>query len=110
VPEDLKDLILSTIETSLQAQLQAVRRLRRGDETPSRTGRKRGRSQVDMAYDILSHSRSPLHISELIDRIETAFGVRPDRESLVSALTKKVRRNDRFTRPASNTFTLREKA
>jgi hypothetical protein len=63
-----------------------------------------------MAYDILTRSRSPLHVSELIDRIESTFGVRPDRESLVSALTKKVRRNDRFTRPGSNTFALREKA
>jgi hypothetical protein len=110
VPEDLKDLVLSTIEASLQAQLQAVRRLRRGEEAPGRAGRKRGKSQVDLAYDILLRSRSPLHISELIDRIESAFGVRPDRESLVSALTKKVLRNDRFTRPASNTFALRERA
>lgn len=110
MPEDLKDVILATIEASLQAQLKAVRRLRRGEETSSKAGRERGKSQVGMAYDVLARSPSPLHISELIDRIEAAFGVRPDRESLVSALTKKVLRNDRFARPASNTFALRDKA
>jgi hypothetical protein len=45
----------------------------------------------------------------LIDRIHAAFGLRPDRESLVSALTKKVNRGDRFLRTDKNTFALREK-
>jgi hypothetical protein len=33
-----------------------------------------------------------------------------DRESLVSSLTKKVARNDRFLRPEKNTFALRPEA
>jgi hypothetical protein len=51
-------------------------------------------------------ARSPLHVSRIIQRIEQAFGVRLDRESLVSALSKKVARRDRFLRPEKNTFAL----
>ena len=52
-------------------------------------------------------SRSPLHVSELLDRIHATFGVSVDRESLVSSLTKKVARQDRFLRTEKNTFALR---
>jgi len=61
-----------------------------------------------MAYDILRKSRSPLHVSELLDRIRASFGVSVDRESLVSSLSKKIARGDRFLRTAKNTFAVRE--
>jgi DNA-directed RNA polymerase delta subunit len=65
-------------------------------------------SHIDMAHDVLKRTKVPLHISELIRRIESVHGVRLDRESLVSALTKKVARSDRFIRTGKNTFALRE--
>jgi DNA-directed RNA polymerase delta subunit len=108
--EDLKDSILSVFEASLEAQLRAVRRLRQGEIPALRTSRREGLSQVDMAYDVLKKARSPLHVSELLDRIHSAFGVSVDRESLVSSLTKKVARQDRFVRTAKNTFGLRPEA
>jgi HB1, ASXL, restriction endonuclease HTH domain len=105
--DDLRDIVLSTIEASLEAQLRAVRRLRsepaaKGEEQPSR-----GLSQVDMAFDVLKKARMPLHVSEILDRIQAQFGVDVDRDSLVSSLTKKVARQDRFLRPEKNTFALR---
>ena len=106
--EDLKDVLLSTIETSLEAQLHAIRRLRRGPEKAAAPRPRKSLSQVDMAYDILKKARRPLHISPLLDRIHTAFGVTVDRESLVSSLTKKVARGDRFLRTGKNTFALRQ--
>jgi hypothetical protein len=63
-----------------------------------------------MAFDILKKARSPLHVSELLDRIQTRFGITVDRESLVSSLTKKVARGDRFLRPEKNTFSIRPEA
>jgi hypothetical protein len=104
--DDLKESILSIFEASLDAQLRAVRRLRQGDPAAARPAPKKGLSQVDMAYDVLKKARSPLHVSELLDRIHAAFGVAVDRESLVSSLTKKVARQDRFLRPDKNTFAL----
>ena len=108
--DDLKDSILGIFEASLDAQLRAVHRLRQGDKATAPPSRKKGRSQVDMACDVLKKARSPLHVSELLDRIHTAFGVTVDRESLVSSLTKKVARQDRFLRTEKNTFALRPEA
>jgi hypothetical protein len=105
--DEAKDLILGVFEASLEAQLRAVRRLRQGPPAGPEPRRRAGRSQVDMAFDILKKARSPLHISEILGRIQSQFGVTVDRESLVSSLTKKVMRSDRFLRPEKNTFALR---
>jgi hypothetical protein len=108
--DDLKATILDVFEASLDAQLRAVRRLRRGPVPPTRAAPRTGLSQVDMAYDVLKKARGPLHVSDLLARIHRAFGVAVDRESLVSSLTKKVARGDRFVRTEKNTFGLRPEA
>lgn len=105
--DDFNDLILSIFEASLEAQLRAVRRLRHGDAATAEPRPRKSMSQVDMAFDILKKARSPLHVSEILERIRAQFGVTVDRESLVSSLSKKVARGDRFLRPEKNTFTLR---
>lgn len=107
---ETKDLILSVFEASLDAQLRAVRRLRQGAPSSAAPHRRKGLSQIDMAFDILKKARSPLHVSQILDRIQQQFGVTIDRESLVSSLTKKVARADRFLRPEKNTFSLRPEA
>jgi len=106
---DPRDIILSAFEASLEAQLRAVRRLRKGSPVPA-TPRRASLSQVDMAFDILKKARAPLHVAEILDRIHSAFHIAVDRESLVSSLTKKVARGDRFLRTGKNTFGLRPEA
>ena len=110
MPEDLKDAILSIFEASLEAQLRTVRRLRSGPPEPVPARRRQGLSQVDMTYDILKKAQAPLHISQLLARIRSTFHVSVDRESLVSSLTQKVARGDRFIRTDKNTFGLRPEA
>lgn len=105
--DETKDLILGVFEASLEAQLRAVRRLRQGELGSPAPRRRQSLSQVDMTLDILKKARSPLHVSQILDRIQSHFGVAVDRESLVSSLTKKVARGDRFLRPEKNTFSLR---
>jgi len=107
VEDDLRNLILSLFEASLEAQLRAIRRLRQGPPGASAPVRPKRTSHIDMAYAILTRAGAPLHISELLARIQSAYGVAVDRESLVSSLTKKVARGDRFLRPGKNTFVLR---
>jgi hypothetical protein len=107
--EETKDLLLRVFEASLEAQLRAVRHLRQGEPAAEPRPRK-SLSQVDMAFDILKKARAPLPISDILDRIQRQFGVTVDRESLVSSLTKKVARGDRFLRPEKNTFSLRPEA
>lgn len=104
--DDLRDSILDIFEASLEAQVRAVRRLRQSDnDVPERPIRS-GLSQVDMAHDILRKARGPLHVNEILSRIEASFKIPVDRESLVSSLTKKVARGDRFVRTGKNTFGL----
>ncbi len=106
---ETRNLILGVFEASLEAQLRAVRRLRHGEQ-PAHPSKHKGLSQVDMAFYILKKGPSPLHVSEILDRIQTQFGITVDRESLVSSLTKKVARGDRFLRSEKNTFSLRPEA
>ena len=103
--EDVRDTILDAMVTSLEAQLRALKRLRgtSGEEEPL----DRGMSQVDMVYDILKRAGRPLHISQIIEDVEKIHGVKIERESIVSALSKKVMKEDRFVRAGKNTFALK---
>ncbi len=103
--DDIEASVLHAFEVTLEAQLKAIKRLRAGPvaEKPS----PKGMSQVDMVYDILQRASQPLHITEIIDRVEKVHGRRVERESIVSALVKKVRRGDRFVRTDKNVFGLK---
>lgn len=103
----LRDTLLEAMETSLDAQLRAVRRLRAGTPEAPAVRRRTGRSQVDLAEDILRRAGKELHVTEIIERVARTHQVQIDRESLVSALSKKVERGDRFERTAPNVFGLR---
>lgn len=46
-------------------------------------------------------------MSEIITEAEKGFGVKLERESLVSALSEKVMKGDRFVRTDKNTFALK---
>ena len=59
---------------------------------------------MDMAIDILRRAQQPLHVSEIIAQVKARHGVDLDRESLVSALVKKVHRRQGLLRTAPNTF------
>ena len=106
----VRDTLLSTFEQVLRAQLSAVRQLRVAAAPPGqpsgRRQRKKGRSQVDLAENILRAAAAPLHITEILERIKASTGEQIDSESLVSALSKRVARKDRFRRTARNTFGL----
>jgi hypothetical protein len=103
--KDIQDAVLQAFEVTLEAQLKAVKRLRSGqvEVKPS----ERSLSQIDMVYDILSKASGPLHISEIIERVEKVYGVRLERESIVSSLVKKVRSGNRFVRTDKNVFGLK---
>jgi hypothetical protein len=102
----IKEVILDSISASLEAQLRAVRRLRNEGE-PVTGKRRTGKSQIDIVGDILRRAGKALHINEIVSRAEKYEGVKLDRESVVSALTKKVQRADRFVRTGPNTFALK---
>ena len=109
IPESL----LSLSELLLEAQLKAIRRVRQsgpsGAATPRRRGAPRsGNSQLDTVYNILRAAGKPLHISEIIAQAAAA-GSPLERDSVVSALSKRIAHSDRFRRTAPNTFALLNK-
>jgi hypothetical protein len=103
--DPIQQAVLNAFEVALDAQLRAIRRLRSPE--PERKRVKKSMSQVDMVYDVLRIAGKPLHISEILERIEKSLGQRLDRESVVSSLVKKVRRQDRFVRTDKNVFALK---
>jgi len=103
--DEIRAAVLDAIEASLEAQLKAIKRLRAGPPEP-RAARERT-SQVQMVHDVLRRAGKPLHVTEIIERVEKAHGIRLDRESIVSTLVKKVKRGDQFVRTDKNVFRLK---
>jgi hypothetical protein len=101
-----KNDLIEVLENSALAQLRALRALRRSEQRPaSPLGAKR-KSNMDIVYDILGAAKGPLHIRDIIQRAKKDFHRPLHRESLVSALTKKVLDQNTFCRTAPNTFDL----
>ncbi|MEA1936306.1 MAG: hypothetical protein U9M96_05790 [Thermodesulfobacteriota bacterium] len=93
-------------EELLKSQLKTIRQFLREGKMPARKPRRKGRSQMSIIHDILLAARQPLHITEIIELAEKDFNVILERESVVSALTKKVRSGIMFKRVKPNTFAI----
>jgi len=104
-PDGIREIILEITENSLQAQLRAIHRLQ-GKVSRDEPKSKRI-SQIDMVYDILNRAGQELHITDILKGVEQVYGVRLGRESVVSALVKKVHQGQRFVRTGGNTFSVR---
>jgi len=101
----LIELFLTINESMLRAQLSVIQQFRRdlGLE-PQKKKTNKGMSQIAMIYDILKDSKSPVHIDQLLLDVQKKFDVKLEKESVVSALTKRIKRNDRFIKTAPNTY------
>jgi hypothetical protein len=95
---------LSFYESLFLAQLRTVRQLQSPKPKKTKQKEEKGMANIDMAMDILQQAQKPLHISEIIAQVKTKYGVTLDRESLVSALVKKIHRRQGLSRSAPNTF------
>jgi hypothetical protein len=99
-------------EQLLTAQLGVIRSYIKnvapsGGERRSAPGK--SKSQISMIRDILMSTNTPLHVSELIRLVQDRYDVVLDRESVVSALTKKVRKGEIFVRTGPNTYGLKDR-
>jgi len=99
--------LLNLHESLLRAQLNVVRQIRKEAGLQELDEPKEKRmSQMDMVYDILNQTQKPMHVNDIISIAKDKFDVELDKESIVSALAKRVKRQDRFIKIAPNTFTL----
>lgn len=93
-------------ESLLKSQLKIVRQFLREGEEPKFRPRGKGKSQMSIIYDILLAAQKPLHVTEIIDRAKKDFNIDLDRDSIVSAISKKVKSGRMFKRVEANTFTI----
>jgi len=104
-----RDELLATLESMLEAQLRALRSVRGKKLITTAPGpNTRRKSNMLIIEDILRAADEPLHISEIIARAASEHHRTLKRESVVSALTKKVLDRQTFRRTGPNRFALLE--
>jgi hypothetical protein len=103
----ISEELLTLVEALLRAQLNTIRQLRKAAGLKEREApREKRMSQMDMVYDILLAAERPMHVDAILAAVKKRFGVQLDKESVVSALAKRVKRHDRFIKTGPNTFSL----
>ena len=100
----IPDGLLTLYESMLSAQLRVVRQLKAPKPGKPKGETRQGISNIGMALDILHQAHQPLHVSQILDEVKAKYKITLDRESLVSALVKKVHRHQGVLRTAPNTF------
>ncbi|MDY6822552.1 MAG: HTH domain-containing protein [Thermodesulfobacteriota bacterium] len=65
-------------------------------------------SNIEIIRHILRTAGRPLHVSEIIDLAETQFQVTLERDSVVSAILKKIKAGKTFIKTVPNTFAVKE--
>lgn len=103
----LFEQFLNIQESMLRAQLNVIRQFRREAGIASTEPKPdKSMSQIDMVHDILKSSETPMHIDQIIVIVSEKFQFEMDKESIVSALAKRIKRHDRFIKTAPNTYFL----
>jgi len=102
-------VVLSVMEAMLKAGLRSVREQLSSMGKEERGGsRKERKSNTKIVEDILRDAGHPLHIDEIIRIAGESRGVELHRESIVSALSKKLLEGKVFRRTGRNEFALLE--
>ena len=98
-------------EELLKAQIGVIRSFVRSAEPgvhERKPSQAKSKSHIGIITDVLSAAGSPLHVSEIIRLVNEQYGITLDRESVVSAPTKKVKKGVMFIRTGPNIFGLKE--
>jgi len=105
--KDLKKYMLEIEAVKLKAQLKAINKMMPENEIVPVI--KQSKSGISIVYDILQEENIPLHINDIIHLAKEKYDIVLDRESIVSAIIKKIRKNEKFIRTGKNTFALLKK-
>jgi hypothetical protein len=64
-------------------------------------------SNIEIVENVLNSAGRPLHVSDIIRIAEKDYQVQLNRDSIVSAILKKINAGQTFIRTAPNTFALK---
>ena len=87
-----------------ESKLKIINRFQKGLQSKP----KKRTSKIEIAKNILHVAGRPMHVSEIIKIAQRDFKVTLNRDSIVSAMLKKVNADQTFIRTAPNTFALKE--
>jgi hypothetical protein len=105
--KQISEELLTLFESLFRAQLNTIRQLRKAAGLPVEKEEEEKRmSNMDIVYDILQREGRPLHIDHILSLAQQRFPQKLDKESVVSALAKRVKRQDQFIKTGPNTFAL----
>jgi len=94
-------------QSLLRSQMKVLREFLKEEEEPAEfLPPKKRKRQISIIYDILSDAQKPLHVSEIIAQAKQDFQLDLDRESIASAIMKKVKKGRMFRKAAPNTFAI----
>jgi uncharacterized protein YpuA (DUF1002 family) len=85
-----------------KAQLKIVERFQQQER---RQPRERT-SNIEIVKHVLNSAGHPLHVSDIIQMAQKNYHVQLNRDSIVSAILKKINAGQTFIRTAPNTFAL----
>ena len=86
-----------------QATLKVIERFQQqGQRSP-----KERTSNIEAVKNVLTDAGRPLHVSDIIRLAEKGYQVQLNRDSIVSAILKKINAGQTFIRTAPNTFALK---
>jgi hypothetical protein len=86
----------------VQSKLKIIERF----QQQARTQSKKRTSNIDIVHNVLKTAGHPLHIADIIKMAEQDYQVNLNRDSIVSAILKKINAGQTFIRTAPNTFAL----
>ena len=85
-----------------QSKLKIIEQWQQGDQPKLR----KRTSKIDIAHNVLNDAGKPLHVTEIVRLAKEVYDVQLERDSIVSAMLKKVNAGQAFIRTAPNTFAL----
>ena len=85
-----------------QSKLKIIEHWQQGDQPKLR----KRTSKIDIAHNVLNDAGKPLHVTEIVRLAKEVYDVQLERDSIVSAMLKKVNAGQTFIRTAPNTFAL----
>ena len=85
-----------------ESKLRVIERFQKGDKARP----KKRTSKIEIARNVLYDAGKPLHVTEIVRLAKQVSNVDLDRDSIVSAILKKVKAGNTFIRTAPNTFAL----
>ena len=103
VAMDQFEQYLSFQKAVAESKLKVIEHFEKGGQTKHR----KRTSKIDIAYNVLNDAGRPLHVSEIVQLAKEGYDVQLDRDSIVSAVLKKVKADQTFVRTAPNTFALK---